>query len=498
MKTRLLSLLPLLAAVLSSCNADAQRISYPAGVRKVFEKADAATSTSIAPRPVIGIPEGGLEYSLQDMVSAGALPVTVSTSVNDINAVRSVVAALDGFILTPSFAERLEAEVGKDDAPGLLLLKSLVDFNVPLMGTTPILDAINRSAMRRPVRTDSLDALVDRAVTYHKAKEILSQAVSIDSHSDQPDARQRGGYSVGRRSNAQTSIQKMQESGLCAQVLACYLHSGPLDDKSLDRAAERCFATLDSIEKDVASYPDACGMARTAEEVRALKAEGRKAFILAVENGYGVGRDLGNIRRLADRGVAYITLCHTRDNHICNTSSKYSGNRNGGLTDFGIDVVREMNRCGIIIDASHTGAGTFRDICEYSRAPFICSHSGADAIWHNNRNLTDRQLKELAKAGGVVQVYMVWNFMGNDMERVGLDRMMDHIDHCVKMAGIDHVGLGLDFDGGGGGWNLMGQNDLVNIVVKLLERGYDSEDIGKILGGNFLRVMEQVQRQAAL
>lgn len=152
-----------------------------------------------------------------------------------------------------------------------------------------------------------------------------------------------------------------------------------------------------------------------------------------------------------------------------------------------------MNRKGIMVDVSHTSSGTFWDCIKYSKAPIICSHSGAKAIFNHDRNLTDDQLRALAAKGGVIQVYILSDFMGPDMSKVDLDDVVNHIDHCVKIAGIDHVGIGADFDGGGGVLNCNGDNDLINLTIKLLERGYNEVQIAKLWGGNFLRVMGEIQ-----
>lgn len=220
-------------------------------------------------------------------------------------------------------------------------------------------------------------------------------------------------------------------------------------------------------------------------------------MFISLENAYGIGDDLSNIRKMVDRGVTYITLSHSRDNQVCHTCSN-AKDPMAGLTPFGIKVVEEMNRCGAIIDLSHTSEGTFWDVCKYSKAPFVFTHSGAKAVYDNDRNVTDEQLKALAEHGGVIQVYIVSSFMGGKTGRkIGVDDLVEHIDHCVKVAGIDHVGVGIDLDGGGGGWNYNGDNDAINLTVALLEKGYSESDICKIWGENFFRVMEEVQAYAA-
>ena len=188
-----------------------------------------------------------------------------------------------------------------------------------------------------------------------------------------------------------------------------------------------------------------------------------------------------------------MTLCHTYDNDICDTSTD-SKREWKGLSPFGEKVVKEMNRLGMMVDLSHASRETFFDVIELSEVPVICSHSSSKALCDHNRNLTDEQLRALAKNGGVVQVCLVSNFLNTKAEEACLMDFIEHIDHIVKVAGIDHVGIGSDFDGGGGVTGCNGANDMIQVTVKLLERGYSEEDIAKIRGGNLLRVMRVVQR----
>ena len=210
------------------------------------------------------------------------------------------------------------------------------------------------------------------------------------------------------------------------------------------------------------------------------------------ENGYGISKDLKNITRFHDAGVTYITLCHTRNNDICDSSSDTTARWNG-LSPYGRKVVKEMNRLGIMIDLSHAAESTFWDVLKYSKAPVIVSHSSASAIYRHDRNLTDEQLRALAAHGGVAQACLVDEFLNPDAKKTNLTDFMKHLLHMVEVAGIDHVGIGSDFDGGGGVKGCNGDNDFINITVRLLEHGFTETDIAKIWGGNFLRVMKQVQ-----
>lgn len=329
--------------------------------------------------------------------------------------------------------------------------------------------------------------LVEQASLFARAKDIHSRIFSIDTHCDTPMAFSRGG-SVGLRNQQQVSIPKMTEGFLDAQFLAAFLSQKELDEASMKAAVVKCQSIIDDIYRDVAKYPDYCGIAVTEADALRLKAEGKKAFFIGIENGYGIGNDIQNIKRYYDQGVNYMTLCHSYDNAICN-SSTHTADENKGLTDFGREVVREMNRVGMVIDLSHTSMGTFWDVMKLSNKPVICSHSGAKDVFFHDRNLNDDQLRALAENGGVIQICIFASYMSPDRTKTSIDDVVTHIDHCVKVAGIDHVGIGSDFDGGGGVLGCKGSNDMIRITVKLLEKGYTEPELKKIWGGNFFRVM---------
>lgn len=329
--------------------------------------------------------------------------------------------------------------------------------------------------------------LVNQATLFAQAKDIHSRIFSVDTHCDTPMSFSRGG-SVGLRNRQQVSIPKMTEGFLDAQFLAAFLSQKELDDESMKAAVEKCQSIINDIYTDVAKYPDYCGIAVTEADAIRLKSEGKKAFFIGIENGYGIGNDLSNIKKYYDQGVNYITLCHSYDNAICNSSTNTS-DENKGLTAFGKKVVKEMNRVGMVIDLSHASMGTFWDVMKESKQPVICSHSGAKDVFFHNRNLNDDQLRALAKNGGVIQICIFASYMSPDRTKTSVEDVVAHIDHCVQVAGIDHVGIGSDFDGGGGVLGCKGSNDMIRITVKLLEKGYTEEMLRKIWGANFFRVM---------
>ncbi len=335
--------------------------------------------------------------------------------------------------------------------------------------------------------------LTDKAKTFRRAKEIHRRIISLDTHSDTPLCFGEAGFDISHRESNQINIPKMEEGRLDAAFLAAWLRQGKRDDASLQQAVEKATALIESIHEQVGRNSSLCGIATSPDEVLRYKDEGKKAFLIGIENGYAIGKDLSNLARFHDMGVTYMTLCHTYDNDICDTSTD-SKREWKGLSPFGEKVVKEMNRLGMMVDLSHASQETFFDTIELSEVPVICSHSSSKALCDHNRNLTDEQLRALAKNGGVVQVCLVSNFLNTKADEACLMDFIEHIDHIVKVAGIDHVGIGSDFDGGGGVTGCNGANDMIQVTVKLLERGYSEEDIAKIWGGNLLRVMRVVQR----
>ena len=333
--------------------------------------------------------------------------------------------------------------------------------------------------------------LVNKADTFKMAKDIHTRILSVDTHTDTPLWFTRGNFSVGMRKSNQVSIQKMEEGKLDAQFLAAFLAQKELDEASSQKAVEKCHKMIEGIYADVAKYKDECGIALTEEDAHRLKAEGKKAFFIGIENGYAIGKDIKNVKKYKDMGVQYMTLSHSYDNDICNSSSN-TADASKGLTAFGRKVVKEMNKVGMMIDVSHVSEGTFWDVIKLSKDPIFASHSSVRALCDHDRNLTDEQLRALAKNGGVIQICIYGGYLNKDAKTASVDDVVRHIDHAVKVAGINHVGIGSDFDGGGGVLGCAGDNDMINITVKLIEKGYSEEDLRKIWGGNFFRVMNQV------
>ena len=332
--------------------------------------------------------------------------------------------------------------------------------------------------------------LAYEARLYRKTKELHAQIISVDSHCDTPMLFAQG-YDLEKRSEfALIDLHKMREGLLDVATMAAYIPQGKRDSSSLKAATAMANCLLDGIEERVEKNSAHILLCNTADEAMLAKSQGRKAIMRAIENGYAIGNDLGLIQHFRDRGVVYITLCHNGDNDICD-SARGNG-EHGGLSKFGKEAVMEMNRCGMMIDLSHAAESTFYDVLELSNVPVVCSHSSCKALCDHPRNLDDRQIKALAAKGGVIQVTMYSGFLRKDGEAT-LDDFMQHLEHAISVAGIDHVGIGTDFDGDGTVIGCSSAAQLRNITRELLRRGYSAEEIEKIWGGNWLRVMKKVQ-----
>lgn len=333
------------------------------------------------------------------------------------------------------------------------------------------------------------------------SREILEQAgemhrhfLSIDTHTDTPTLmKRRKGFDIGNETAGQVDLPKMEKGMLDGVFMAAFVHQGPRNRASSDSAVRVVDHYIDLVCRQVEINKGRCGIARTADDMERLKKEEKKAIFLGIENGYGIGKDIANLKRFKKKGISYITLCHTYNNDLCDTSNRVAKEW-GGLSPFGKEVVKEMNRLGLIIDVSHAGENTFQDVVRLSEKPIIASHSGCKAIYNHNRNLSDGQLRALAENGGVIHIYLVDVFLNPNRKEATLDDMLNHLDHAVRVAGINHVGIGTDFDGGGGVAGCLHAGQLLHITAGLIERGYTEEEIAKIWGGNFLRVMREVQR----
>ncbi len=375
-----------------------------------------------------------------------------------------------------------------------------------------------------------------------KAEKIHERIFTIDSHTDTPLWFTRSAFDLNtrhdsRETRSRVDFPRMKEGGLDGIFFAAFVGQGERTPEANAKVKERINRIIDSIYTCVERYPEVAEIVTSPDEAYRCEREGRKAVFIGIENGYPVGTDISNVKEFYNRGVRYITLCHSANNEICDSSTDTT--EHNGLSAFGEEVVKEMNRFGIMIDVSHISDSSFYDVINLSEAPVIASHSSIRAVRDNPRNLTDDMLQKLAANGGVIQICILSDYikdMGPNPERdsafdairikykyfkdlseeeykqarqewIATDKkfprklatvsdMVDHIDHAVSIAGIDHVGIGTDFDGGGGLSDCYDVSEMGNITMELLKRGYSEEEIEKIWGRNLMRVMREVEEYA--
>ncbi len=389
--------------------------------------------------------------------------------------------------------------------------------------------------------------------TIQKAKKIHAKIFTIDTHCDTPMQLMSKGFDLGKDNSpkepsgfgSKVDFPRMQKGGMDAMFFAVYLGQGPRTPEGHEKARKTAMTIFDSVYAAVGRLPQMAKIVTTSEEAYALEKEGKRAIFLGMENGYMVGHDLALLKTYYDRGVRYLTLCHSSNNDICDSSTDPKGAEFGGLSSFGEKVVADMNRLGMMVDLSHTSDSTVLDVLRLSKAPVIASHSGAKALCDHPRNLTDDLARGIAKTGGVVQLVLLSGYIKKaapnpelDAARAELTKKyggattggagtltdeqrtqfraemrainqkfptklatlndaLDHLDHLVKVAGIDHVGIGGDLDGGGGLDGAFDVSEMENITIGLVQRGYSEKDIRKIWAGNLFRVMADVQKVAA-
>ena len=339
--------------------------------------------------------------------------------------------------------------------------------------------------------------LVAEASAYRQAHQTHDRILTLDTHCDTPMFFPQGIHFDQRDPKILVDLQKMTEGRQDATIMVAYLPQPKAgeafsDNVSFDVSGPKAYADLifDKIEEIVSQNKDYIALARTPNDLWMHKHQGLKSIMLGIENGLALEGKLENLQHFADRGVVYVTLCHNGDNDICDSAR--GNNTHNGVSTFGEQVIREMNRLGILVDLSHGGEKSFYDALDISSQPIVCSHSSSRALCDHPRNLTDDQMRALAAKGGVAQTTIYHGFLKKDGEATILD-VMAHLDHAIDVMGIDHVGLGTDFDGDGGVRGLADSSELINFTRQLLARRYSEQDIQKIWGGNFLRVMAQVQ-----
>ncbi len=334
--------------------------------------------------------------------------------------------------------------------------------------------------------------LVSEARTFAQAKHIHDTSIILDSHCDTPmfftENSKENITMFGTRSDkVLVNLPKMTEGRLDASIMVAYLPQGERNEEAYKAATAKANRLLTQIDEIVQANSDRVGFAESSNDILRLKAQGKKAILRGIENGYAIGKDIGQLEQFKHRGIVYMTLCHNGDNDICDSAR--GNEEHGGLSDFGREVVQQMNRLGILVDLSHASEKSFYDALELSKVPIVCSHSSARALCDHPRNLTDDQMRALAKADGVAQTTVYQGFLRTDGQATIIDAV-EHLCHAAKIMGVEHVGLGTDFDGDGGVPGLADASEIINFTRHLLRRQFSEQDIRLIMGGNFLRLID--------
>lgn len=339
--------------------------------------------------------------------------------------------------------------------------------------------------------------LINEAKLYAEAKAFHDAHIVLDSHCDTPMFFPQGVDFGTRDPHLLVDLHKMDDGRQAAVTMVAYLEQ-PKEGKTFAEIAPfpvegpKAYADLifNKINDIVSAHPNRLALAATPQQLLQNKRAGKHTIMLGIENGQAIEDNLDNIDHFAQRGIVYITLCHNGDNQICDSAR---GNHTwGGVSPFGRQVIERMNHLGIMVDLSHGGEQSFYDTLELSSKPIVCSHSSCRALCDHPRNLTDDQMRQLALKGGVMQVTAYHGFLSLN-DDASIATFMQHLNHAVEVMGIDHVGIGTDFDGDGGVPGLADSSDLMNLTRHLLMQGYTTTDIEKLWGGNWLRVMEEVQ-----
>lgn len=340
--------------------------------------------------------------------------------------------------------------------------------------------------------------LVDDAKLQREARRFHKRNITIDSHCDTPMFFPQGIHFEQRDPRILYDLHKMQEGGPDAVTMVAYLPQPKEGELFKDIApfavdGPRQYADLifDKINETVLRDSSYIALARNEHDLMLNKRNGKRSLMIGIENGLAIEDDIANVEHFAKRGIVYITLCHNGDNQICD-SARRSNATHGGVSEFGAKVIAEMNRLGLMVDLSHAAESSFYDALDISSTPIVCSHSNAKALCDVPRNITDDQMRALAAKDGVCQITLYNGFLTAD-GKACIDDAMRHLEHAISIMGIDHVGLGTDFDGDGGVPGLANASELINFTKAMLRRRYSEEDMAKIWGGNWLRVMRTVQ-----
>ena len=401
-----------------------------------------------------------------------------------------------------------------------------------------VMASLTISCKNSDSKEKSQEEIIKEALAIH------DRVLTLDTHADTPLRMIQPGFDMSERhdpkeTGSKVDYPRMKEGGLDAIFFAAFVAQDIRDDEGHSRAKALCLQMIDSITVSTQRNSDIVGLALNPEDAYDLEDEGKRAIYIGIENGYPIGNDLSNVELYYNKGVRYITLVHSSNNDLADSATDSKGPEHGGISKFGEEVVKEMNRLGIMVDVSHGNDSVFYDAISMSKAPIIASHSNARSVTDHPRNMSDEMLKLMAKNGGVVQLTMLADYLRtappnkerdsavaalranmkpcgemNQEERTAaraafqklnedfpnppatVIHVADHIDHIVKVAGIDHVGIGCDFDGGGGIEGIFDASEVMNITIELYQRGYTEREIEKIWSGNLIRVFKEVQEVA--
>lgn len=376
-----------------------------------------------------------------------------------------------------------------------------------------------------------------------KVKEVHEKALTVDTHCDTPMAMLSDNFDIGIKNSppqSRVDFPRMKEGGLDAMFFAAFTGQRERTAENTEKAYNMANDMIDAVYDACEKYSEMAEVAINSRDASLLEKEGKRAIYIGMENGFPLGTDIKRVEEFYNRGVRYVTLCHSSNNDICDSSTDKKGAEHNGLSKFGEKVVKEMNELGMIVDVSHISDKSFFDVVKLSKAPVIASHSSVRSIAKHKRNMSDEMIKVLAENGGVIQICLLDSYIKDpdtttvryqkekelrviwetkydsmtDEEKAALRNewrslgekypkalptvsdFVDHIDYVKNLVGVDYVGIGSDFDGGGGIDGCADVSEMPNITKEMLIRGYTQKDINKVWGGNFFRVFGQVEEFA--
>jgi len=347
-----------------------------------------------------------------------------------------------------------------------------------------------------------LQAQVDRLQSLKVHRSLLT----IDTHCDTPLRLSDPAWDIsvrhqgGDRAGGKVDLPRMADGNLDASFFAVFVGQRPLTQENYQLARAKADALLGQVHGVILDHGERVSLATHSQHARDNEAMGKLSIYIGLENGFPLAEEVSAIGRYYQQGVRYITLCHSTHNQVCDSATDPLGAVYHGLSAFGEKAVREMNRLGMIVDVSHASDETFYDVVELSSAPIIASHSCCRALCDHPRNLSDDMIRKLAEKGGVLQMCILSDYVvpRSTGRRASVRDVVDHIDHVVALVGEEYVGIGTDFDGGGGVIDCNDVSELPNLTYEMMRRGYSEQTLRKIWGENFLRVFSRVEANAAV